>query len=445
MRQVLRGLAIGMFAALSVHAAEPRFTVEQLQQDMRFIRQSIDEIHPDPAFSIPPGQLDAALEAAGRQLSAPMSRDEAWRVLGKLNPLFADAHFALVQPDWRAQGAAHLASGGVLFPFEVQASADGSLFVRASLGGGASPLAGKQVDSIDGVPAARLVQELLQFVHGDTPQHRAEVLSRRWWFYYWKLHGAPRSYAVSHDGKPVDVAGSSARPEALVGSNEADFDQVYRFELLGKRAALMTLGQFEWPDKPKFLAFTAAAFARMREAGVTTLLIDVRENPGGDDDMWKDGVLPYIATRPYRHTSTYIKKVIPGRGSETERVGDIIRGSHENWDQPQAGNPLHFGGRVIVLVGGMTYSSAVLFSNVIQDFKFGQLAGTARYVRTRQSGGIQVRTLPNTGLNLVVPRMILERPAGRGAPAMLQPDIALPDDPFNRRALIDALLQRTGG
>jgi len=443
MRQALRFL-VGTLAAVSVHAAEPRFTVEQLQQDVRFIRQSIAEIHPEPGFSIAPQRLDAALDEASRQLSVPMSRGEAWRVLGKLNPLFADAHFALLQPDFRGQGASHQAGGGLLFPFEVQASADGKLFIRAKLGGAASPLAGMPIDSVNGIPAAQLVQELLQYVHGDTPQFRAAWLSHRWWFYYWKMHGAPRSYTISQGGKQLEVAGSAARPEALVGSSATDFDRVFRLELLDRQAALLTIRQFSWPDKQQFHAFTAAAFARMREAGVTTLIIDVRDNPGGDDDMWKDGVLPYIATRPYRHTSSYVKKVIPGRGSETERVGDIIRATHENWDQPPADHPLRFSGRVYVLVGGMTYSSAVLFSNVMQDFKFGQLVGTGGYARARQSGGVQNRTLPNTGLDLVLPRMILERPAGAAAPVMVQPDIALPDDPFNRHALVDKLLRRIG-
>lgn len=441
MRQAIWSLVVGLFTAGTLHAAEPRFTVEQLQQDMRFIRQSIDEIHPDPGFSIEPRQLSQALDDASRQLSVPMNRDEAWRVLARLNPLFADAHFALMQPDSEVQHAAHLASGGVLFPFEMRAGADGTLFIRASLGGGASALAGKPVDSINGIPAARLVQELLQFVHGDTPQFRAEVLSRRWWFYYWKLHGAPSSYTVSYDGKNLDVPGSKARPEALIGSKIADFDRVFSFELLGQRAALMTIKHFMWPDEQQFFAFTAAAFARMRDAGITKLIIDVRENPGGNDSMWKHGLLPYIATRPYRHTSSYVKKVIPGRGSASEKVGDIIRGIHENWDQPQPDNPLRFSGRVYVLVGGLTYSSAVIFSNVMQDFKFGQLVGTGGYARTRQSGGTQNRTLPNTGLNLGLPRMILDRPAGKDAPSMVQPDIMLPDDPFNRRALIDALLR----
>lgn len=444
MRQPIWFLIAATLASAAIHAAEPQFTADQLRQDVQFIRHAIGEIHPEPGSSISSSDLDEALGATHRELSVPMSRDAAWRVFARLNARFADAHFAVLQPEWRAQAQAYREAGGLLFPFEVQASADGKLFIRSALGGGATALAGTRIDAIDGVPAARLVSELLQQAHGDTPQFRAEVLSRRWWFHYWKTYGAPARYTFSHQGKPMEVAGSSARPEALVGSSASDFDRVYRFELLGKGAALLTVNQFIWPDKQKFYDFTAAAFARMREAGTTTLLIDVRENAGGDDDMWKQGLLPYLATRPYRHASAYVKKVIPGRASGSERVGDIVKAELDKWEQPAPDNPLRFKGRVYVLVGGMTYSSAVLFSNVMQDFGFGRLAGAGGYARTRQTGGNQIRVLPNTGLELVLPRLVFDRPAGSHAPLFVQPDIAFPDDPFNRRALVDALLQREG-
>jgi len=441
MRQVTRFLAIGMLAG-AAHAAGPVLSVEQLHQDVQFIRQTIAEIHPDPGITIAPARLEAALATAQQQLSAPMDRDAAWRVLAKLNPPFADAHLAVFQPERDRQVRAHLAAGGGFFPYETRVSPEGELFIRSELGGKASALARSRIEQIDGVPARRIVQELMQLVHGDTAAFRAEVLSRRFWFYYWKMLGAPARYSVVLDGKQTNVAASTALPELLVGTDAADFGKVFRFELVGNKTALLTIKQFGWPDMDRFYAFTADAFARMRATGVTNLLIDVRENGGGDDDMWKKGVLPYIATIPYRHTSTYVKKVIPGRGSATEQVGDVINGTQENWEQPQPDNPLLFKGRVYVLVGGMTYSSAVVFSNVMQDFGFGQLVGARGDARARQSGGIQIRSLPNTKLELAVPRFVLDRPSGARTPELVTPDIVLPDDPFRPQAMIDALVQR---
>jgi len=442
MRQVLRFLIIGLLTG-AAHAAEPVLTPEQLRQDVQFIRQTIAEIHPDPAITIAPARLEAALSTAQAQLSTPMDRDAAWRVLGTLNAQFADAHLALLQPEREKQVKAHLAAGGGFFPYEVRVTPEGELRIRAELGGKTSTLARTRIEQINGVPASQVVQELMQFIHGDTAAFRAEILSRRFWFYYWKVFGAPARFALVQAGKQVVVPASTMLPE-LYAADVNDFSKVFRFELLGKHAALLSIDQFGWPDKDRFYAFTKDAFARMREAGVTNLLIDVRENGGGDDDMWKIGILPYIATRPYRHTSTYVKKVIPGRGSATEKVGEVIHGTQENWEQPQPDHPLLFKGRVYVLVGGMTYSSAVLFSNVMQDFGFAQLVGARGCARARQSGGIQIRSLPNTKLELVVPRFVLDRPSGARTPELVTPDIVLPDDPFDKRALVDALLQRIG-
>lgn len=71
--------------------------------------------------------------------------------------------------------------------------------------------------------------------------------------------------------------------------------------------------------------------------------------------------------------------------------------------------------------------------------------GEAGYARARQSGGIQSILLPHTGLSLVVPRFLLDRPSGLRNPALLQPDLILPDNPFNPRALVDALHARLDG
>jgi C-terminal processing protease CtpA/Prc len=170
------------------------------------------------------------------------------------------------------------------------------------------------------------------------------------------------------------------------------------------------------------------------------LIIDVRANGGGDDDMWKAPLLRLLAKQPFRNGSDYVKKVIAGRAAAHEKVGEVVQGQVENWVQPDLQHPLRFEGRVSVLVGRFTYSSAVLFSNAVQDFGIGQLVGAGGTQRTRQSGGIQIVALPRTGLSLIVPRFVLTRPSGARTPELLRPDRVLPDSPFDRQQLLQALL-----
>lgn len=178
----------------------------------------------------------------------------------------------------------------------------------------------------------------------------------------------------------------------------------------------------------------------MKAAGTRTLVIDVRHNGGGDDAMWLQGLLPHIADRPYRWASRYTKKVIREDPAKPERIGEVLSGTVETWSSPAPADPLHFDGKVYVLIGPGTYSSAVLFANTVQDFRFATLVGEGGSVRSTQTGGVQKIALAQTGLALWCPRLLLVRPSGASAPVWLEPDVRIDDDPLRPNAMLDATL-----
>jgi hypothetical protein len=372
-----------------------------------------------------------------------MTRNEAWKQFATLNPVLADAHLFVGFPDWRADSSTHLAKGGAFFPYEVYVDSTGQPFIRAKLGGASTSLAGARIDRIDGLDARQVTKTLLGRVHGDTPAFRAELLSRRWWFYYWKLYGNSTAYDLvlaKKTNTSIHVPGSRETPLFL--ADEASFDRQFRFELLPGKSALLTISTFSWPDEEKYFEFTRKAFAQMRDADVQTLIIDIRANGGGDDAFWMKGILAEIATEPYRWGSTYRKRIIEKYRDEGEKTGDVVSGTIGKWIQPELDNPARFTGKTYVLVGPSTYSSAILFSNVMQDFNFGTVAGTGGSARSTQSGGIEQFTLPHTGLVVWSPRFVLVRPSGAQSPAFIEPDIPLREDPYRPRAAIDALLSK---
>jgi C-terminal processing protease CtpA/Prc len=283
------------------------------------------------------------------------------------------------------------------------------------------------VATINGIDAHAVSAALLARVHGDTPAFRDALLSRRFWFYYWKVYGAPAAFEIGFAGEkaPRQIAGSTALPAVL--ADEESFERQFRLELLSNNTAVLTLNSFAWPDKAQFLTFTHDAFQEVRAARAKTLIIDVRANGGGNDEMWIEGVLPYLATKPYRWASRFRKRVVVADPARHEAVGDIVDGEVETWIPAQPDNPLRFRGRVYVLLGAATYSSAVVFSNVMQDFHFGTIAGRAGSVRAAQTGGTRRTTLPNSGLIVVAPRFVLTRPSGALQPALLTPDLVVRD------------------
>src|SRR5690349_6429545 len=65
------------------------YSPEALQEDFRFLRAEIDRVHPDPGLFTSRETLRKAYDKVEAQLQKPMTRDQAWRALATLNPLFA--------------------------------------------------------------------------------------------------------------------------------------------------------------------------------------------------------------------------------------------------------------------------------------------------------------------------------------------------------------------
>lgn len=416
--------------------APQTFSAQELKQDLAELEAAIGRIHPDVEHSVRKAELARALSRVRAQLDRTMTRDEAWVAMAALNPVMADGHLVVTFPGGSsAELNRHLGGGGRLFPFDVHVAADGELFIRSALNGEASALQGRRIDAIDAVPGRQISQRLLAYVNGDTPAFQAALLSARFPFFYWKLFGDKQSYRLKVAGVESVVEGRGDMPVAYA---DRSFEQLFRFEMPNARQAVLTLNQFYWREKSKFYDFTRDAFARMQAAGTQTLVIDIRGNSGGDDDMWVEGIMPYIASKPFRNGSDYVLKIIEGRQKEGQKVGDVVRGSQSTY-QPALDNPLRFTGKVYVLIGPYTYSSAILFTNAVQDYGFATVVGTGGAARATQSGGTQNVKLSRTQIGLVVPRFLLKRPSG--AEGLLEPDILIPDDPFRAATAIEALLR----
>jgi hypothetical protein len=430
---------LALLAALPACAAAEHIAPEALRADLRFVTETVRATHPDLAHSVDPAALERAVRASDALLTGPMTRAQAWSALSIINPVFADAHLLVGFDDWRADSQRHLEQGEGFFPFEVFIDAHEDLRVRSLLGGAASVDAGAPIERINGRASRHVVRELLAHMHGDTAAFRARVLEQRFWFYYWKAYGTMPSFDLAFgSGAARPVAASRALPVVL--RDDTQFEHQFRFALLPGRSALLTVGSFAWPDRQRFLAFTRDAFTQVRDADIETLVVDVRNNGGGDDSFWIDGILRYIADRPYRWGSHYLKRVTPGHADPGQRIGDVVSGSIASEVLPVSDDPLRFRGRLVVLIGTQSYSSTILFANTVQDYGFGVLAGVGGAVRTRQSGGVLRFVLPNSGLVLTCPRFVVSRPSGAASPVLLRPDLELDDDPLDDRAMVRAVL-----
>ena len=189
------------------------------------------------------------------------------------------------------------------------------------------------------------------------------------------------------------------------------FESNFAATILDDDAVLKIKSFRSYEEKEKFTDFFDSFFTSIAEKNIRRLYIDIRGN-GGGDDTWKQAIMPYIASNPWRSGSTYKVKILSGQGSDKHAVGDVVNGEVESFEKVNSDLPNKFRGEVVILVDGFSYSSSILFINVVQDFCFGLVAGDAIGGKVGQTGGTQKLVLDNSGLKAISPRFILNKPKG---------------------------------
>jgi hypothetical protein len=115
----------------------------------------------------------------------------------------------LAIPVWSSeQDPAARRGGGRLFPYAVHVTPAAEIFVRARLDETATSLVGARIDMLDG--PHDVAEKLLAHMNGDTVALRAQLLSERFAFWYWKFYGERKTFRLRIAGTDSIVEASSA-------------------------------------------------------------------------------------------------------------------------------------------------------------------------------------------------------------------------------------------
>jgi hypothetical protein len=187
-----------------------------------------------------------------------------------------------------------------------------------------------------------------------------------------------------------------------------------------------------------FRQFVDDSFEKLLRAGTTDLIVDLRNNPGGDNSF-SDLVVSWIADRPFRFASEFRIKASPQTmAAYRSAAGGIAHQMHqamaarENGDRflfqipfarPREGRRFH--GRVFVIVNRYSFSNSASMAAVIQDYGFGQIMGEETAdLPTSYASSVQF-TLPRSGIPVTYPKSYLVRPSGDRSPRGVRPDFPI--------------------
>lgn len=221
-------------------------------------------------------------------------------------------------------------------------------------------LLGMEIVAIDGVPARQYGQQRAAWQSSSTPQDR-EVRT-----YTYTLLSGKASQPVALTLQ--DATGHTFQ-QTVARSGYPDVKSmplpVLQIRQLPGNVAYVALNAFDNDSLPQLFA---AAYPRLRQA--SALILDVRSNGGGDDEMGYD-VLSYLTAQPFQ-TSRWMTRDYHPAFRAWERAP---RWYSEPTESFPAKGPAPYTGPVVVLTSARTFSAAEDFALAFDELKRGQLIG----------------------------------------------------------------------
>ena len=227
----------------------------------------------------------------------------------------------------------------------------------------------------------------------------------------------------------------------------ADSVEIVAFDNLNESTGYIfikdfTMGKNNFKEKLEYI------FKQIQEDSLTNLIIDIRNNPGGNSEL-ADILTSYVYDKPYKANSKIILK-------RSEQYYSYVRGYFFWWFRPFLGfikqikdykntsvggiyedvkgnkNPIstqhQFNGKKYLLINSNTFSTALGFATVFKDYNMGVIIGEPTKSEVNEFGDIYPFDLPNSGLWVWCSAKRYIRPSGDMTEGGLKPDIIVKDE-----------------
>lgn len=339
--------AAGTAAPLAAQNADPaRYTPRLLSadlatRDVALLRRALETVHPGlyrysdkPAIGAAFARLEAATAVPITELAF---HAEIARLLAAIHCDHTKAEMPEALDDFRTRNATHL-------PLRFQLI-EGRMIVVSNDGQAGAPPAGSEILAINGTPIPALLLQFAPLVSYDGATDQAiaakladdsDLMGDDFNEYYPALFGFPDSWQI--EWKPVGGARATtatlqptrfAQWTALSGPGakyRSEFYSAITWRMSGTTARLGIDTFVNYRNPVQATAFLGGFFAAMQEAGTKHLILDLRKNGGGSEDV-SVALGRYLIDRPF----TWAK---PAR-YKAVRYGDLPQ-YFETWGDREA-------------------------------------------------------------------------------------------------------------
>jgi hypothetical protein len=303
---------------------------------------------------------------------------------------------------------------------------------------------GTEIKAINGVPVGRILDSLLTVVKADGDNDGKRLkdlevvgLGRFEGFdiyfplffppqnnvYQLEVHRPNSDLPLQCTVKAVSRSERKGMLSKRLGKNDSPIDELWQFEIRQDSIAYLQLGTFvTWQMKIDWEAFLKHAFEEISRKKIPHLVIDIRGNEGGNDEVGLE-LAKYLAREdvrmePSRTMTRYTivpDKLAPYLSSWDNSFRDISKATSpigNGWflvkdkktnQFPRQKNA--FQGQVYLLVDAANSSATFYLSKIIKESRLATLIGqtTGGSLQGLNGGQTAFLRLPHSGIELDIP------------------------------------------
>lgn len=399
------------------------FSPVALQEDIRYYRSRLETLHPNLYLYFSREACDRFFDSLLASINQPMTTGAFYSLICLSSSRIRDGHTLILPPSPLLE----LKNRKLPFlPYQLGIE-QGRLLVRLRCTADTSIPEGAEIQAINGVRSADILQFLLdrQVRDGNNPAYALWILDQYFRDYYSFHFGNPREFVIRFK---TGEGEKQVRVTALTRDSIIHYRSVFHPEIhfgprpgeglqlaipAGQDYAVLRIRDFDNETlreeyRQSFKWFTRSAMDSLNRLAVANLIIDLRDNQGGDI-----GNAVFLLARLLDHRFRVLT------GYQKLRAGKLVRsgGSALGWHRPVS-NP--YRGKIYVLVNGGSFSNSVIFSGCLRENNRAVFIGSETGGNPHVLGGdARGLVLPNTQLEVQVPtrRYLLtaiERNPGRG-------------------------------
>ena len=460
---------LGLLAAIPQAVAQAQgsevFPAASIRADFEHLYATLEAAHYDLYAYRSHADYARYYEEVLASIDGPMTRLAAVRLF---TPFVTFGQVGHARIDFPVQDyIAYVVAGGTLLPLDVRVE-DGRLLITHNYSGVPALAPGTELLAIDGRPATEWIERICRLVSAERPYMVHAQLENMFPRLVWLARGEVDAFQVvvpspgGHRATLMVDAVPAMTLEEQKGARESQ-QHSRTAEVLPDGIAYLRPGPFyaaaEGESVETFEAFVDAAFQGFIDAGATDLVIDLRNNPGGDNSF-SDPMIAWFADQPFSFASRFQVKASAQtrevlRGLAGQYPGGVSAQMLETMTQHEDGATFAFEipqaqprepgfpGRVWGLINRHAYSNATTVAAIIQDYAFGMILGEETAdVPTSYASSAQF-TLPATGIVVTYPKAYFVRPSGDQALRGVVPDHTLdfPDVPAAADVVLRQALQ----